>query len=897
MQVCAQMENLDDAAESFKKLVAEVTEGKYWESIISEEDTRMKIIDRVFTEILGWPHVDIFLESNAGKDFIDYRCTIGGKNRLIIEAKRGGRDLGINASHAARYFKLNGTVFNTEAAKEGIYQAIKYCGFRSAELACVTNGRQWFIFRGARGADGTDTLDGLACTFGSLDAVIEKFPLFYELLAHESVSQFSYRALFREAEGQPVRKSSAKVSARHPDSRTMLRSEQLSLDLDRIMQSFFRDLTAEDDSEARRACFVTTNESRSAEQGLSRIAEELRDKVRSLNTAETVDLAHVIRRVREMHRHELVLLVGTKGAGKTTFIERFFEDILPTELKADCAVIRVDLSASSSNAATITTWLNEHLLEVAEQAAFTSGAPTYEEIVGMYFNEYKRWSEGHARPLYESDKTQFKIEFGRHIEQSRRERPHDYITHLLFRLAFGHHKVACLVFDNADHFDVPFQEEVFKYAHSLYLSSVCLVIVPITDTTSWQLAKQGPLQSFFTDSFFLPTPPTELVLRKRIEYIQQKVADEEPEKGRGYFFNRAIPLEIENIRAFTACLQTVFINTGEVADWIGRLCNHDIRRCLQLTREVIASPHIKAADLLKLHVDRTTVVANVDDIKAAIIRGKYDIYYNTVHSFVQNVFNFVPEIDTTPLLPCRILQFLRDTRTGNEDNDRRYALVDTIVEYFHGMNIEPRNTRTCLDMLLKSGLVLSYDPTSESIVKTVKCELAPSGEQHWMWAQWDWSYLEAMSEVTPLFDVVKAEEIRSRLGSGRPHLRRSAIRRFVQYLIAEDEHYCVIPKHDAYGGQHQVRRSFLDQAIAVDKVANIETSNRYHRLIGRITNWNYDKMFGFIRPKCDDANLFVHCSDILNAESGEAFEGRWAEYDRVATDKGEKAVDVVILKE
>jgi|GEM_PF-749712 len=890
------MEPIDEASRRFDKLLDEVTQQGYWDSILSEADTRMKIIDRVFTDILGWKMGDVHLEGSAGKSFIDYRFTINGLSRLIVEAKKEMRDLGVHREHAARFFKLNGAVFKTEAAQEGIEQAINYCGHKNAELACVTNGRQWVIFRGARGADGTNTLDGQACVFGSLESVQQHFQEFYELLSHDSIAVFTYRAIFREKEGQPIRQKSSKTVARSADSRVMLKADLLSHDLDRIMQSFFRDLSGDDDGEARRACFVTTSESAAAEQGLARISEELRDKVRSLNS-ETSELTEAIKRVQELKKNELALLVGTKGAGKTTFIERFFADVLPKAIRNDCIIVRVDLSKSGSNAATVIRWLDEHFLETAESAAFPRGAPSYEEIQGMFFSEYKRWSEGHARHLYETNKTQFKIDFGRHIETLRRDRPHKYITHLLFRIVQAHAKVPCLVFDNADHFDVPFQEEVFKYAHSLCLESVSLVIVPITDTTSWQLAKQGPIQSFYTDSFFLPTPPTELVLRRRIEYIEKRTAEEKPEVGKGYFFTKGIQLEIGNIRAFAACLQTVFLNTGQVADWIGRLANHDIRRSLQLTREIVASPHVRVADLLKAYVAKDTLSIDVDDIKMAIIRGKYDIYCHTVQSFVQNVYDVTPEFETTPLLSLRILSLLESAWEGNSENESRYVFVDEIGEYFHAMNIEPRVTRACLDTMLKRGLCLSYDPTTDGIVGTVKIEIAPSGKQHLAWSQRDWAYMESMAEVTPMYDSESCETIRANLKTGAPHLRRAAIRDFLQYLLAEDSHFCSIPKHELYSKQGRIQETLTQQITLLMGAAAVRPSSRYHRLFGKITAWKVDRGFGFIRIGGDAPDVFVHINDILNAEEHINPDGMMVEFEAVAVPQGTKAIQVVILEQ
>ena len=121
---------MDAAFQRFKAFVEKVNDSAYWNSIKSEEDVRMKVINPIFTEVLGWAVPDIHCESTAGKQFIDYCGTIKSLNRLIIEAKKEARDLGIKKDHAGRFFQLKGAVFQTEAAREGIDQAIRYCGHR-----------------------------------------------------------------------------------------------------------------------------------------------------------------------------------------------------------------------------------------------------------------------------------------------------------------------------------------------------------------------------------------------------------------------------------------------------------------------------------------------------------------------------------------------------------------------------------------------------------------------------------------------------------------------------------------------------------------------------------------------------------------------------------------------
>ena len=385
---------------------------------------------------------------------------------------------------------------------------------------------------------------------------------------------------------------------------------------------------------------------------------------------------------------------------------------------------------------------------------------------------------------------------------------------MLHRIVHSDGKVPCLIFDNADHFSIDFQEKVFQYAHSIYKEVLCLVMVPITDKTSWQLSRQGALQSFFTESFFLPSPPPDIVLRKRVEYIEAKIKDDErPERGKGYFFGRGIDLSIDNLKAFTSSVQAVFINTGEVATWIGNLGNHDIRRCLQLTREIVGSPHIHVDEMLKAVYAHTSLEIDPNNAKLAMIRGKYDIYPVGQNAFVQNIFAITTEFGTSPLLGLRILQLLESTHFQQAEGEARYVAVSHVVEYCNAMNIERRTILGWLDNMLKAGLILSYDPRQTSIDAVLRVEISPSGYQHLMWGRTDWAYLESMLEVTPLHDQSVHHELFELMKVGLPYAFRQAIRLFVLYLIDEDSKYCVIPDHGQYDDQRRLKERLDHQCV------------------------------------------------------------------------------------
>jgi cold shock CspA family protein len=197
--------------------------------------------------------------------------------------------------------------------------------------------------------------------------------------------------------------------------------------------------------------------------------------------------------------------------------------------------------------------------------------------------------------------------------------------------------------------------------------------------------------------------------------------------------------------------------------------------------------------------------------------------------------------------------------------------------------------------MLDRGLCLSYDPTVKTIAKTVKLEISPSGQQHLSWGLQDWIYIESMAEITPLHDAETAKHVRTTLSDGGAHHRRSAVSSFIAYLLLEDSQLCVIPAHAIYEEQKDVRIALTRQSSALSAAASVATVGRYRRHLGRVTSWKLDRGFGFVRPSNGGPNVFLHISEVLNAEGGIVPEGAAVDFDIVEKPQGSTAVDAVLL--
>jgi hypothetical protein len=255
-------------------------------------------------------------------------------------------------------------------------------------------------------------------------------------------------------------------------------------------------------------------------------------------------------------------------------------------------------------------------------------------------------------------------------------------------------------------------------------------------------------------------------------------------------------------------LQEVFLKSDRTSYWIGCLANHDIRRVLEVSRDVINSPHLGFDESFKAYVVGSAIYIAPFKIRKALIRGRYDIFSPDSHKYLHNVFDLNAEIETSPLLGLRILQALKDAVIKHGETRSSYISKVDLVGYLSGMGIERRAIGLWLDALLKRALVLNYDPTCVDEATATRVEISPTGELHLFWGSGDYEYLYAMAETTPIRDEGTFSEMLA---------NKFMVVDFLRHLITEDEIFLQVPDHESYRGQLGLLRRLQQTA---DKFEN-----------------------------------------------------------------------------
>lgn len=789
----------------------------------NESDTRLKVLDRMLFEALNWEHEAVFTEPPSESGYIDYLLTTGERRGvLVIEAKRFGLLKPATKMNEIVHVSLTGPV--VKPLVPGIRQAMRYATENGVSVAAVADGNTWLFFKASR-TDGKPPMEGKGILFPSLNTIASNFAKFFELADVSAINRRLHIAQLNEAEGVMIPEAEQHYYVLNPRDANMRKRDPLASDAALLFSQFFSRLSNEQDREMLRDCFVETSESQRADLELEKLIQRVLNTITPLETGQGGALRAELERTIRSGSSETILLIGNKGAGKSTFIDRFFEQVLPMRLRAKCVVARVDLGEFHGDSKGILSWVTLQLRSRLENSICANSPPTYNDLMGIFFSEYQRWSVGSRKHLYESNRAEFKDQFGRHIEERRERYPEEYVRLLLQWAARGHQKLPCLIFDNTDQFPAEIQDQVYQLAHSYESAASVFNVVPITDRTVWRLSNAGALQSYSATSFYLPVPDAKEIISRRVDFLKSKVQSE-PVAAKSYFSRRGFQVEVNDLAILADAVGKVFVENDYVSGFIGRLGNFDIRRMLRIAERIFLSPELRIDEIIKSKFGGEDVTADRYRTHRALIRGEYDRFSESNNEYISNLFHTDSERPEPPLLSFYILWILRQkrysVRKGDEDIERQHLSVLELCQLFEGCGVADEFVMGAVNRLYERRLIEALDPNVEEVSGGDKVAIKESGLAHLELTLNSEVYVEQMAVVTGLNELFARDYMRRSLRENRLREIRET---FLRYVLKIDGGRLEIPPTRAYA-QIKMARSQVDGLLRESKGARGKRAGR-----------------------------------------------------------------------
>ena len=862
---------LDYAYERTKNIVHDVA--KCVQRIKTEEDTKIQIITRLITEGLNWSLSDISAEVRHDNGYSDYLLSNDGKPVLIIEAKRiGSIEIGTAENVRLRHLKISGPGLRN--AFSGIDQAAGYATSNGLPIAVLTDGLAWVIFKPF--VPGENFKNKEAFVFPSLNAVLTDFHTFYELLSKELFAKKIYNLMFDKLHQNRLLLTQSLYAPLEGNKIKISQKNNLAFDLDRVFSSFFTRLIADDDGDMLINCFVETRESRIADFSLEKLTANVLGHISPVDKDVDRELANLIEAAVEVDSGQTIFIVGPTGAGKSTFLDRFFRKTLSNTLRRQCLVIRVNCLDASGREETVLQWLTESIITSLEELVYEGGTPSWGELQGLYYSEYIRRSKGVDALLYQRDRDAFKDKFSKYLDLNVENDREGYLKRILTDAVRNRMKLPILVIDNTDEFSIEYKKMIFQFVQSLRRhANHCLLIFPVTDKSAWTFSKTDIFGIYQSRSFFLPTPSPREVFRKRIDFLKDNLSGNVNEEQRSsYFASRGIRISIDDLNSFAQVLENVFVNQDYTSSLIGELTNYNIRRTLLLSKRVITSSVFKIDDLIRSFIIQEAVVTNFSKFMNSLMKGDYEAYKRGDGHEIYPVFQVDQDIRQSPLMVLRILALLDSWYKAGKSVDERHISVQSAFDYFDAVGCMESSVDRSLLALLEAGLIEPYDASVRDLSPGQRLAISFRGRAHLRLAVNNKVYLEQMALTTSIVNEDIAHQIRDTYLSNTVFYKKMDLIKdiFIRYVLEEDKNYMKIPiKHKQYECQfnliNRLERFIQNISHSGDEWGgSIEEEHQegivLEGVIATVDWFDAEKGFGLVEIEGVDGKVFLHSQQL-----------------------------------
>lgn len=739
------------------------------ETDFNEAQTRFKIIDEIIKKCLNWESKGIDVERKNDAGFADY-C-LGVPFKCIVEAKREGVyfELPIVNSKPDQVVDMRTIIRGNKDLEAALIQVQSYCAAHGVPIGVVSNGHQFVGFLATR-LDGTPPLSGKCLAFRSLEQIKENFTLFWNSFSFDGVMSNNLATRLLAIETPPPSKLSKGITG-YPKPRE---SEDIQTTLRQLSELVLQDIieSSELEEDFFKECYCVSGPLTQFSL-LSRNILQARYDSLFLDEGNRPTPVPVNRKKSGKHdfEHEVIaeatakrpiVLIGDVGVGKTSFIKNLIYNEA-SEHFSNAIYVYIDLGSKATLADDFRKFiLNEIASKLNE--IIDGGLSNLDFLKSLYKAEISDFERGANGLLKDIDPPEYQRRFADFLLG----KVNDQGGHLKEAIKFISKRNRCdvIVFiDNADQRDFDIQQNAFLVAQEVASNWKALAFVAVRPSTFFRSRRAGALSAYPHKVFTISPPKLEDALIKRLTFALSIV-----DGKRQLEAIKNISINISSLAAFINVIISSLKRNENLLELITNITGGNVRESIGLIVKYIGSPNVDAFNILKQLDEGNDYIIPDHEMSRAILLGDFE-QFNPDSSIAMNVFDTDFGDPKGHFLVLAILAILQNGDDVKDINGYVTPL-DLIKELQERAGYTEKQIGSAIKRCINKRLVEEARRiTIEESSHIDKTSILPNnvritsvGAYHLVRWSCSFSYMEAVSIDTPIFDDETREKIGGALG-------------------------------------------------------------------------------------------------------------------------------------
>ncbi|WP_220275098.1 type I restriction endonuclease [Pseudomonas aeruginosa] len=480
------------------------------------------------------------------------------------------------------------------------------------------------------------------------------------------------------------------------------------------------------------------------------------------DTANPKEIIQALSRGKNLE-HKVILLVGSVGSGKTTFIDYLREVALPRDIIETSLWIRINMNESPVASDEIYNWLRVQIAEGCKKETPDLDFEELEIIKKLYAPEVNKFEKSIGRLL--KGTPEYNIKLAELIERLESD---IHSTAIAFTRFCGSErgKLPIIVLDNCDKRTLNEQLLMFQAAQWLQSEFKALVILPLREETYDNHRERPPLDTALKDLVFRIEPPMfQTVLVKRVQLALREMS-----RGQNGSLRYDLPngYTVEYSKTDTSLylmsiLRSIFEHDIYIRRIIVGLSARNIRRAMEIFLEFCTSGHIKEDQIFKIRKSEGRYALPLHQVSRVLLRMNRR-YYDSDASYVKNIFSTTQfDARTNYFSRFLILRWLKSRfHQYGSSSVKGYFKISDIKSSISIYGFDDAIITRDIEYLLSSHCLVSEDFRVDQLADDDLVKIAPAGFVHLDLLR-NITYLAALAEDTLFSDESTAKRIAHRI--------------------------------------------------------------------------------------------------------------------------------------